>query len=372
MDEAGEGHTHESFIANQGDKSLSEIKWAKQAIHFVLDWQNEDKTYFDLQTSGTTGAAKSIKLSRNELTLSALRTAKVLGLKETDRALIAINTSYIGGLMMLVRCMITGMEPVIVEPRRNPLDTLAEAEKIDFAAFVPMQIQEMLEKGMDYRLNQIRNIIIGGASITPFLESSIRKLKTKIYETFGMTETVSHIALRELSPIARDYFVPLEGIRISQTAKSELIITLQDEGKEIKTNDLIEVNAEGHFKWKGRTDNVINTGGIKISIEELEIEIGKIFEKMMIGNRYFVYTVPDEVLGSKIVLLIEGTPFIESLMNSLQLFMQKLLPLYTRPKNILFLKKFKETPTGKMIMGLKHLSTSFWMEMENGSNRLFF
>lgn len=295
---------------------------------FFLDWFDK-KDYIEMTTSGTTGLPKLVRLEKQAMIHSALATGDFFDLKPGDKALLCLPTQFIAGKMMLVRSLILGLELDVVSPSLHPLEL--NTTTYDFVAMVPLQVQNSINA-----LKNVRKLIIGGAKMDSSLEEKLLPLKTKIYETYGMTETITHIAAKRLGD---SVFSILPNVKISQDDRGCLVInvsTISDEP--IVTNDLVELLNENQFIFLGRIDNVINSGGVKLIPEQIEAKLtGKI------NSRFFVTGLPDTTLGEKLVLVIEGekqefpTDFFD------------VLGKYEKPKEIVFVTKFKENENGKLL-----------------------
>lgn len=295
---------------------------------FLLDWF-DDKTFIDLHTSGTTGEPKKIRMDKQTMVHSALATGDFFELNPGDKALYCLPTEFIAGKMMLVRSFILGLDVDFVEPTSSPLKK--NTTKYDFVAMVPMQAKKSTKK-----LSNVKKLIVGGAKMSKALEEKLLQLNnTSIYETYGMTETITHIAARKIGEPA---FSLLPSISISQNNNGCLVINAPNILKEpLETNDMIEIVNENQFVFLGRIDNVVNSGAIKLIPEIIEPKLAKIIEA-----RYFVGGLADAELGEKLVLVIEGMkmPFDLSSLD----FLDK----YERPKEVYFVPKFKDTDTGKI------------------------
>ena len=294
---------------------------------FLLDWF-DSKDYMEMQTSGTTGAPKSIRVSKQAMVNSALATGDFFELSPGDRALQCLPVKYVAGKMMFVRAMILGLDLEFVAPSSNPLET-TEGD-FDFVAMVPMQAQHSIKE-----LKRVKKVIIGGAKINNSLAKQLLKLKTDCYETFGMTETITHIAAKKIGEKA---FTVLPNVTISCDENSCLLIHAPRISDEIiHTNDIVESINENQFIFVGRKDNVINSGGVKLFPEFIEEKLaGKI------DRNYFITSKPDKELGEKVVLVVEGEKFV----ISDHVFED--LEKYEKPREVIFIKKFKENSNGKL------------------------
>ena len=260
---------------------------------FLLDWF-DDKSYLEINTSGSTGIPKLIRVDKQAMVNSALATGNFFDLQPGDKVLHCLPAKYVAGKMMFIRGFILGLEIDFVAPSSHPLDRLDY--DYDFAALVPMQAQYSLDK-----LKHIKKIIIGGAKITKPLEDKLLKVKSEIYETYGMTETITHIAAKR---IGEEAFTVFPNVMLSLDDNNCLLIKAPSISNElIETNDIVEMVSENEFIWLGRYDNVVNSGGIKLIPEQIEEKLAT-----RIPRRYFVIGQADPVLGEKLVLIVEGEP----------------------------------------------------------------
>lgn len=295
---------------------------------FLLDWF-DDKSYIDMYTSGTTGNPKSIRIDKNAMVQSAIATGDFFGLQPGNRVLHCLPANYVAGKMMFVRAFVLGLDMDFVPPSSHPLEH--NDEKYDFAAMVPLQAKNSIDK-----LSNIKKIIIGGVKIHKSLEQELVKLPIEIYETYGMTETITHIAAKKVGVEA---FTTLPNVTVSVNEHQCLEIIAKNIGIEkIVTNDIVKLISDTQFVWLGRFDNVINSGGIKIMPEQVESKLST-----LIPRRYFVNGVLDETLGEKVVLYVEGLPM------DIDHSVFDVLDKYEKPKEIVFIPKFKETATGKIM-----------------------
>ena len=294
---------------------------------FLLEWFNK-KTFITATSSGTTGSPKKINLDKQAMINSALATAEFFDLKAGNRVLNCLSTNYIAGKMMLIRSMILGFEMDFVTPTSNPLK--GNRHFYDFVAMVPLQVQNSISE-----LDNVKKLIIGGAKISETLLNQLLELPTLIYETYGMTETVTHIAVKK---IEEKSFSVLPNVKIATDERSCLVLTApRISDTNIVTNDVVKLLSETQFLLMGRIDNVINSGGVKLFPEQIEAKISN-----KIKERFFVIGIPDEKLGERVLLVIEGKPaiFDDSVFDALD--------IYEKPKTIRFVTKFIETESGKV------------------------
>ncbi|MGO4905155.1 AMP-binding protein [Flavobacterium sp. W20_MBD1_R3] len=302
-------------------------EYEKAVGDFILDWF-DNKSYLEMNTSGTTGVPKLIRIEKQAMVNSAIATGDFFDLQPGDKALHCLPTKYIAGKMMFVRSFILGLDIDFVAPSSNPL--LNNEIKYDFVAMVPLQAQNSLTA-----LKNVKKMIVGGAKMNKTLEKGLSKLKTKVYETYGMTETITHIAAKQVGEAA---FSLLPNIKITKDERDCLVIDASKiAGESIVTNDLVELIGDNQFVFLGRIDNVINSGGIKLIPEIIE---EKLADK--IHSRFFVTAKQDLVLGEKLVLIIEGE--IQSIAENIFDVLDK----YEKPKEVFFVAKFAETQNGKI------------------------
>ncbi|HTH56526.1 MAG TPA: AMP-binding protein [Cyclobacteriaceae bacterium] len=326
--------------ANDGESDFE-----KSTLSFCRSWLNGQKE-FVIHTSGSTGTPKEIILKRSAMEQSAQMTIRALQLKSSDTSLVCLDTKYIAGQMMLVRSLIHGMDIIAVEPTANPLSNLEQS--VDFTALVPYQLDTVLSESPK-KLNQIRCAIVGGAAVSRSLRQKAKKSKCSLYTTYGMTETISHIALQKLNgPSSTENFETLDGVRIRTDARGCLCIQANHLGDEIVTNDLVEIIDQTKFKWLGRIDNIINSGGVKLIPERIEAALEKIFDSLHLPNRFFVAGVPDNKFGQRVVVVIEGSVIIQEVRSKILESARPALNKFETPKEFLFVPKFVETANGKI------------------------
>ena len=325
--------------------------YERQVIAFCRQWVMGQES-FSLQTSGSTGTPKPIALTRTQMAASAQMTGKVLGLQPGDRALVTLNTQYIGGLMMLVRGMELGLHLVVEAPASMPLAGFGPGVHFDFFSFVPLQLQHTLaqESTTLGLLNRAKAILVGGAPVWVGLEEMLQVITAPVYQTYGMTETVSHVALRRLNgPERQAHYTLLEGVKMTTDERSCAVIDPNLPGlSPVITNDVVELLTPATFRWLGRADNMINSGGVKVQAEKIEGLVEKIFGNLDVKKRFFVVGLPHPELGESVVLILEGSPLPNETENHLTQFLQHSLSKYERPKSIRYVPSFAETPTGKI------------------------
>jgi O-succinylbenzoic acid--CoA ligase len=358
----------------------------KKVFDFKKAWELGQES-FELQTSGSTGKPKKIILHRKQMLASVKMTAKAFNLKEGDTAFCCLNIEYIAGMMMLVRAFNIGMDLLIVEPKSNPFEDIEKHLYIlkanrgqNFFAFVPLQIQTLLESTPIFSeiLNSAKAIIIGGAAVNDAILEKVQKIYRPVYVTYGMSETLTHIAIKRINGSAKeDFFNTLEGVDIKLNDESCLMIKSKITNNQwITTNDVAEIINGSSFVLHGRIDNVINSGGVKIQLEKVEKVAESVLQKLKtdeqkLKGRYFVFSLPDEKLGERMIFVLEketnpAFPSIEDAtkIDILQGF-KEILPKFEVPKEVFFVEKMIETPTGK-IDKIKTINAYVLPQISNG------
>ncbi len=324
--------------------------YEKSIGNFLTDWLDANAT-ITVRTSGSTGKPKSISLKKTQMVNSALATGEFFGLKAGERALLCLPADFIAGKMMLVRAMVLGLELDSVNPTSQPM--AGNSKSYDFVAMVPLQLENSLDA-----LHQIKTLIIGGAPMSHTLKAQVQAQAqdgmAAIFETYGMTETITHVAVRLRLP-ARSVsggrsatglgrsFVALPNVQFSTDDRGCLIIDAPNVADgPVVTNDFVKLLSNTEFEWLGRYDNIINSGGVKLVPEQIEIKLMPI-----IGSRFFLAGIPDDKLGQKLVLLVEGKVDTENLLAKIKSL--KTLQKFEVPKEIIQVSKFKETGNGKVM-----------------------
>ena len=304
---------------------------------FLAEWNNAADTVL-VHTSGSTGAPKPMRVEKRRMEASARITCNFLGLKPGHTALLCLPLDYIAGKMMVVRALTCNLRLISIEPTGHPC--LSISETIDFAAMTPMQVYNSLQTNEERRrLESIRHLIIGGGAVNDKLAAELRTFPNNVWSTYGMTETLSHIALRRISGSgATDWYAPFNSVRVSLNGDGCLVIDAPEVcANTLVTNDIAEISSDGRFRIIGRRDNVICSGGIKIQIEEVERELAKHTDIPLIITKF-----PDERLGESVVLLTESPDT-----DSLRQICTEHLQRYWRPRHYLTVSKLPTTATGK-------------------------
>ncbi len=306
----------------------------KKVIKVISNWQDNTQLY-NLTTSGSTGNPKEIQLSQSKLGYSAQSSLAFLDPDRLFRSsLLCINPDFIGGLMVIIRSLIAELELTVISPS-SKFNRLPEHHVYDLTSMVPMQLQHLLDHQPD-KLQQFRTILVGGA---PLPSSYIDRLPAHphltVYQTYGMTETASHIALRNLSANQAGY-ATLGDVQLDVDERQCLRLRGSiTEQTWLQTNDVVNITSPGTFTWLGRADFVINSGGIKIHPEILEQALSS-----QIKFPFFVAGMEDSRLGEKAVLLIESEQKLSLDLTNIE--------KYKRPKAIYYLRKFSYTDSNKI------------------------
>ena len=320
-------------------------EWMADLGNFLRQWYSGEE-YITVHTSGSTGKPKEIRLEKSAMIRSARATRDYLRLQDHPDALLCLSTRYIAGMMMVVRAMVCGQNLIAVKPAGNPL-MLPEGQNVpSFAAMVPAQVFNSLSNPLTRRrLESIKTLIIGGGAVSYALEREIRQLPHAVFATFGMTETITHIALRRMNgPAPTERYEALPGITFSIDSRGCLVVHVPYISREpVVTNDLVVLSDNRTFTWRGRIDHVINRGGQKLVPEEIEKKLAP-----HITRRFFIGAVPDSKFGEIPVLVVESGGSEKEDMPYYANLLQQYLPRMERPDRIIFVGHFRETPGGKV------------------------
>ena len=310
--------------------------YAQDIQDFIREYLDA-KAYVVCHTSGSTGTPKPIRLEKRRMEASARLTIERFDLPPGSRALLCLPVSYIAGKMMLVRAMIGGWDLTATPPSSRFMEQVTG--RFDFAAVVPMQLYRSAGQ-----LHRIDRILVGGGSVSEaFLDTlpTLNLPRTTLYQSYAMTETITHVALRQLYPSRENAYTALDGVSFSLSPHGTLRIHAPALCADtVTTNDIGELTDDKHFIWQGRADTVINSGGIKIFPEDTE----NVLSRFLTG-RYFVAGRPDDLLGTRQVLFVEGTP---EQFPGLEAFLETHFDAYHRPKEMFFIPRFPLTHTGKI------------------------
>jgi O-succinylbenzoic acid--CoA ligase len=339
-------------IKQTPDPHASLNGYEAKVLELVRQWLTGAQE-FGLRTSGSTGQPQLITLKRRQLAASAARTGDYFDLGPGDRALVCLNCDFIGGKMMVVRGLERNMHLTIVEPHADPFAEAPADAEFDFAAFVPLQMRAVLAAGRAARLNTMRAILVGGAGVEPSLLAEIQQLTVPVYLTYGMTETASHMALRRLNgPEASAHYRVLPGLHLGQDERGCLTVRGDVTDDElVVTNDRIELVDKHTFDWLGRVDFVINSGGVKVQAEKVELVLDVALAELGTPRRAFVAGHPDERLGQAVTAYVEGAPLPAKDEQLLLARLAERLDKYEIPKAVRYIPAFQATASGKLDRG---------------------
>lgn len=282
-------------------------------------------------TSGSTGEPKPIRLKKNAMIDSAKATVHRFGLGRGSNLVCPLYADYIAGKMMIVRGLVAGADVWMLEPHRQRLleNLPAGVKSIDLLAIVPAQIQGLIESP---RLGDVVNVIVGGAPTTPAQERLLADSGVNAFATYGMTETCSHVALRKIG--GDDVYEAMPGVTFSLDNRNCLCVG------SLTTNDIVDLVDERHFRWLGRYDNVINSGGVKLHPELIERQLAPLFPDM----EFYLTSRPSEMWGREMIMVVT-----EGFRSGIMEKCRETLPATSVPKEIIFDSAPSYTASGKLI-----------------------
>lgn len=290
-------------------------------------------------TSGSTGAPKGLTFPKSAVWRSAEATNAFFGLNAESRALLSLPMEYIAGKMMVARALAGGYELISVAPCTNPLTEISREMVIDFAPFTPHQATVMARENPE-RLASIGKILLGGSAVGDELRQRLCGIGCEAYIGFGMAETLSHFALARISESGGPIYHPLKGVRIETDDKNRLVVHRPGilDGA-LTTNDIIE-KVQGGFRWLGRADNAIITGGVNVFPEQIEQKLAP-----QIRGGFFVSGLPHETLGREVVLFVEGVEGVDTIDID---YASAGLGKFEIPRRVVFIERFLYTESGKI------------------------
>ena len=331
---------------------MEKLTASECADRFISEWNGRSPAV-SAHTSGSTGTPKEILLSKEMMRRSAMRTISFFDITARSRLHSCVSPAFIGGKMMVLRAILSGARFSIEEPSNNALASV-EGECIDLVSVVPSQLAGILERGRPYP--QVARYLCGGSAIDPSLRESIVDAGLEVWESYGMTETASHIALRrvERSP---GPFYPLEGITVALDSRG--CLEIRENGNlpdaiDVTTNDLATLTADGGFRIDGRFDHMILTGGKKVLPEEVENRLRPTLAEAGLGSDdFFVTSRPDRRWTQAVVLVIAGAPELAARLEKMIADLpENIIPRWQRPKAVIPLPQLRHTPSGKLIRRL--------------------
>ncbi len=303
-------------------------------LNDLWNWYQSDRSELEVYSSGTTGAPRSIVLDREAIMASAQMSVNFFGLNASSIIGLSLPLDKIGGIMLAFRAFLVNATILPISPQLKPLESITD-ESLDFISMVPNQL--MASKNDWYKARQI---LIGGGPLSTELESMINDSAegTVFWHSYASTETLSHVAIRSLGPGKTNQYKALEGVRFTRSKDSCLVISAPSLNlKNLETKDIVDLIDDQSFIWRGRKDNVVLSGGLKLYPEEIERELSLPFP-------FFLASRADADLGQKLVLVIRERDYDQSLIQSLK----NQLSGPKKPKSILLTKEFKWTETNKI------------------------
>lgn len=338
----GRTYTGDELMRQIQERHTSDLPLEIADLYAFLERWFDSSDTLSVQTSGSTGLPKTMAVSKSRMVQSACLTCEFLDLRPGQTALLCMNLRYIGAMMMVIRALVCDLNLIVRPASGRPLANLTSP--IHFAAMVPLQVYKALQNPQDREtLQAIHRVIIGGGSVSPAIEETLRTFPNAIYSTYGMTETLSHIALRPLAgSLASTRYLPFRSVALTLSERETLIINAPLVCEQpLETNDLARLYPDGTFEILGRADNTINSGGIKIQIESVESLL-----QPHLTAPFAVTSISDAKLGEAMVLLV-----VDSTVNNLsqlRLMLAELLPPYHQPKQIVPVAEIPLTETGKI------------------------
>lgn len=328
-------------------ESASTPLWERSIYQFILNWLNPEDSVL-IKTSGSTGKPKILQARKAAMIASARLTQQAFNLKEDDKALLCLPADYIAGKMMIVRAFVCKLNLFTVEPSSAPLSEVPN-HFFKLVSMVPLQLFHYQktyshEECLSY-FNQIDTLLIGGASIPENTETFIHDLPCKSFHTYGMTETLTHIAFRKILPKITTYQT-LPGVTVKINSDNCLVIKApQLDINALETTDIAQILSDTEFTLIGRSSNTINTGGVKVQPEDIERKIEAQFKQHPI----LIFPSENEKLGQQVNLAIQ-TQYDESVKQQVDAVLQNLetLSKYEYPKRVLFMEPFIYTKSGKL------------------------
>lgn len=323
-----------------------------ELLDLLKQWYNTENRQFDVMTSGSTGDPQRISLSREDMICSARRSSRFFEFFPGKRALLCLPLSFVAGKIMLVRAIVSELTLDVIAPSSNPLAEIDH--ELDFVAMTPMQLDGILRENPG-KLDLVKTVLLGGAAVPARLKKIIPGLKSEVFLGYGMTETITHIALTKLSDPSVDYYKAMEGIRFEIDERNCLIVLDNLIGQTIRTNDIVKLIDPFRMKWLGRIDHVINSGGIKIHPEIMEEKL-----EDHLNARVLIMSEPDDKLGERMVLIAE----MENSQVNIEGLTSYISGVFTRfhiPKAIYTIPQFPSLNSGKT-----DRRKAFVMARENG------
>ena len=307
----------------------------EEITSFLKNWENKEE-FIVCKTSGSTGTPKNIEITKKKMRISARKTIDYFNIKKGNSALLCLSLETIAGKMMLVRSLIGELNLHVSAVSVNPILTLKNP--VDFVALVPMQLESAVDSAVE-KLKSIKIVLVGGAPVSEGLIQKLKDHKITVFQSYGMTETISHVALRKIGFITEKYYTALDGISFSSQNECLVIDYPEILNEKLLTNDRVKLIDSKHFQYINRYDFIINTGGIKVNPEEIEIKIAT-----LLNQSFFIWFLQDARLGQKIVLVVQTIATFRLQKKLFTAYLQK----HEIPKNYALIKNFIHTKSGKI------------------------
>ncbi|MCB9170901.1 MAG: AMP-binding protein [Flavobacteriales bacterium] len=323
--------------------------WARAVRDTLLELTTGDGA-LTATTSGTTGPPKTYRVSADDLVASATLTADTFGSRSGDRALLCLPCHFIAGKLMLVRAFVSGLDLCVIDPHGPVLDRLSGNDRFAFCAMVPQQLHRALTDDREQVEHRFATVLLGGGPVSRAMIGSVQELSTRVFQGYGSTETLTHVALRPLNRSAGangmdEPYTALAGIALGTDDRGCLIVrTPHLQIREHVTNDMVDLLDARHFRWLGRIDHVILSGGRKIHPERIEERTADI-----LGRPHFFEAGPDPTFGQCVVLVLEGRPPNEAEEQALMERLATVLEPFEMPRHMRTCAALERTPSGKLV-----------------------
>lgn len=344
----GRTYTHDKFVQDYCGLD----NFASKIARLIKNWYEGD-LLFRIYSSGSTGQPRLLTFSREQLMDSAGQTISFFNLQENDNLLLCLPPDKIAGFMMIIRALTGGMNLILTEPSSNPLKNISGFPDLDFVAFVPHQLQRVITENPENLklLKHAKGVIIGGVSINNIQEELFQSLPFPVYETYGMTETLTHIALRKINLQEKEeYFTVLPGVEIKLAKDSCLMIKSRVTlNKWLKTNDIAEILPDKKFIIKGRKDHIINSAGLKINPELVERQIENLISSFFPDTGFFIGGKPHPQYGESVCLFLELKAIEEQLKTKILSSCNELTESICKIHDIFCVPEFERTSNGKIM-----------------------
>ena len=353
------------YLKAQSEEILS-LEYRSQIENLYKEFIS-DSDSISVFSSGSTGEPKELKLKKQYMLNSAHMTCSYLKIPKGASSLLCMPLKFIGAKMVVIRAMARELELVAVNPSSHPLSCLKKAPY--FAAMTPSQVFSSLETEAERKiLFDIKELLIGGGAVNSTLRAQLMQSSNPIWSTHGMTETISHIALKRLNAVdSQDEnangYVPFKGVGLRKAQDGTLVIEAPYIGvHDLKTNDMVEFNSDNSFNILGRADNIINSGGIKIQIEKLEELI-----RDLVGGEFNISSVVSEKYGECVCLIIRNSQdsSLRTSDDKLLTLIKERVPKYWAPKILLRTAVLPRTESGKPARAkLKALASELYQKKD--------